>query len=424
MKIYITADCHLNKSLYKGIFDEEFNVLPFRNGDFMRSFRSIIDTVIQDKADLFIIAGDIYENYEPLNPIRSFFISQLRRLQDACVPTILLIGNHDVCSRHHSLEPIAAIGFKNVQVISSPRLVSFRDKLLMLFPYAMEIENGTYSVKELYNKFFDYCKNKISQTPEYNGKEVIFFGHFGVKGAILNTFEDCSTLEEKEEKVINKRKLFLNKSSKDVSVGDLERLSELGVKYVALGDYHKHQVLPTNKVIAFYTGSIEKSDFSEADDDKGFVVYDTDAVEDGPLGKCRFKTLSNIRRMVEIDGNLKEILEKVDKIDASDGTLVKIKFCGNEEQLREYSDAQKILQQKLKQKLNPIYVVASQEIENKKEKEEAQAIETEILGKENIDDKVLLMIVEEAIAERVEGLEERKVLIDMAEKIFKKTKGD
>ena len=425
MKIHITSDCHLNKPQYKSVSDTEFTALSFRNGDSMRSFRHIVDVAIKDKSDLFVIAGDTYDNYEPLNPIRAFLNSQIKKLSEASIPVVILTGNHDVCSRHHALEPVAAMGLNNVQVISSPRLVSFKDKLLMIFPYAMEIENGTYTTKELFNNFLEYSKNKIAKTPNFQNKEILFFGHFGVKGAILNTYEDLTDINVlKEEKIEGKRKVFLNASSKDITIGDLDRLVEIGVKYIALGDYHRHQVLATKNCIAFYTGSIEKTDFSEADDDKGFIIYDSEAVEDAKLGKCRFHIFPQLRPMIELSGNLQEITSKIDKLSGSVGTLVKIKFRGSEDQQREYFDGQKVLDQKIKAKFDPVYVAASQEVIDQKEKDEAKEVEDEILNKNNLDDKDILMVVQEAIIERTDNKEEQKILIEMAEQTFKEIKED
>jgi exonuclease SbcD len=52
--------------------------------------------------------------------------------------------------------------------------------------------------------------------------------------------------------------------------------------YVALGHIHKHQVLRKDPMIV-YSGSLERVDFGEENDDKGFCVVDLDT--DGPQGK-------------------------------------------------------------------------------------------------------------------------------------------
>lgn len=49
-----------------------------------------------------------------------------------------------------------------------------------------------------------------------------------------------------------------------------------GVDYVALGHIHKHQVLRMGPPMVAYSGSLQRVDFSEENDDKGFCVIDLD----------------------------------------------------------------------------------------------------------------------------------------------------
>ena len=63
MKIAIVPDLHLNKSVYKGVYDRDNPSVPFRSADFMRAFESIVDKCINElKPDLFVIPGDVYDN--------------------------------------------------------------------------------------------------------------------------------------------------------------------------------------------------------------------------------------------------------------------------------------------------------------------------------------------------------------------------
>ena len=55
--------------------------------------------------------------------------------------------------------------------------------------------------------------------------------------------------------------------------GDLVRPQ---VDYVALGHIHKHQVLRTEAPMMAYSGSLQRVDFSEEGDEKGFCVVDLD----------------------------------------------------------------------------------------------------------------------------------------------------
>ncbi len=48
------------------------------------------------------------------------------------------------------------------------------------------------------------------------------------------------------------------------------------VDYVALGHIHKHQVLRWDPLVIAYSGSLQRVDFSEEADEKGFCVVDLD----------------------------------------------------------------------------------------------------------------------------------------------------
>ena len=48
------------------------------------------------------------------------------------------------------------------------------------------------------------------------------------------------------------------------------------VEYVALGHIHKHQVLRSGPPMVVYSGSLQRVDFSEENDEKGFCVVDLD----------------------------------------------------------------------------------------------------------------------------------------------------
>src|SRR3989304_334393 len=101
MKIAITADLHLNKSVYKGVMDKDCPLIPFRNVDFMKAFSYVCDKTIENKPDLMVIAGDVYDNHSPSNEIRGFFSGQLHRVSNNNIPIIILVGNHDICRKHH-----------------------------------------------------------------------------------------------------------------------------------------------------------------------------------------------------------------------------------------------------------------------------------------------------------------------------------
>ena len=81
----------------------------------------------------------------------------------------------------------------------------------------------------------------------------------------------------------------------------LSALARPELDYVALGHIHRHQVLSQNPYVA-YPGSLERIDFGEENDDKGFCVIDLDPT--APRGRrlvdFRFQPV-NARRFLTIE---------------------------------------------------------------------------------------------------------------------------
>ena len=79
LKIVHTSDVHLN--------DEA-------SGDKVReAFAQVVDTVRETHADLFLIAGDLFDHNEVTRDTVEFVYAQLARVK---CRTVLIVGNHDV----------------------------------------------------------------------------------------------------------------------------------------------------------------------------------------------------------------------------------------------------------------------------------------------------------------------------------------
>jgi len=410
MKITVIADCHLNRALYKGIADKDDPSLSFRTADFLKAFESIIKTNIEDiKPDLIVINGDVFDSFDPANNIRAFLYDQLRQLIDAKIPVIILVGNHDVCRKHHPLKPLLSLDLKTVKIIESPRLVNFKNHVLMIFPYSMEVEQGKVELREQFLEFVESSKKKIKE--EGLNKEILFFGHFPVKGAKINTYSSA------EDPTV--RKSFYNKSGKDISLADLDTI---GAKYVFLGDFHQFQILETKKCIAMYSGSIEKTDMSEIDQRKGFVVYDDEAEEIPELGKCRFIEYGACRPMIDLRGTSDDIIKSLDKLHGKmKGAIVKISFIGDEKQLEEFSLKLDSIKTQINRKIQPVHMFHEQKVTDEEQEKEAARIEEEILEHGHASEQDVTEAVSEMIKEKEKDVEEQNILIAMASEIYKET---
>ncbi len=93
-KILHFADAHIDMANY-GRHDPQSG-LPFRVLDFLKSLDTIVDAAIQEKVDLVIFAGDAYKDRTPSPTFQREWGRRMMRLSRAEIPTLLLVGNHDL----------------------------------------------------------------------------------------------------------------------------------------------------------------------------------------------------------------------------------------------------------------------------------------------------------------------------------------
>lgn len=405
MKISIIADCHLNKSLYKSVLDKEDSSLSFRTADFMKAFSHVIKQNIDIiKPDLIVINGDVFDTFDPANNVRAFFYECLKNIMIAKIPIVILVGNHDICRKHHSLKPLMSLDLKSVKVVDTPQIVKFKNYQLMLFPYSLEVEQGKITLRQQLRDFIESSKEKITS------EHTLFFGHFPVKGAKMSSYEVPNATDG------NLRKIYYNNNSSDVGLQDLD---DIGAQYVFLGDFHEFQVLPTKKCIAMYSGSLEKTDISEKDQQKGFIVYDDSLPEIGKMGHCSFVKYNGCRPIIELKGDGENIQNELEKINNDmQGAIVKLSFAGTSKQLEDFSLQLENIKKKIKDKINPVHMYHDQKIIDEQQEQIAKEIEQEIIKSGNLSGKDVLDAVSDMITEREKDAEEQHTLIQMASDIY------
>jgi DNA repair exonuclease SbcCD nuclease subunit len=424
MKIASISDLHLNRLTYKGVMDREFTSLPFRNADFMRSFAWMVDDIINnEKPDLVTLCGDIYDYFDPNNEVRGFFSAQCKKLVVAKIPMIILIGNHDVCRKHHALKDISELGIKSIKVVDQSEEYIFKDHNLLLFPYSLDVECQKITVIDSYNQFIE----KVNNGPNKDMPRLMFM-HAGIRGGKINEYTDTKALEtlgdiSKMLDINLPKKEFRNSSKSDLDNDDLDKAN---ASYVFLGDYHERQVLNTKKCVAIYSGSIEKTDIKETNQTKGYVVYDSEGPinDDTKMGKCRFVDYPNCRPMIELKGTLLEIKEQFDKANHSKlkDAIVKINFVGNQSELIDFSVGLDALKKDINNKITPIHMFHEQNTRNEEQETKATELQNEIESSGHITNDDVLKIISEIITEQIKEKDEMNAVIMLAKEIFDEVK--
>jgi DNA repair protein SbcD/Mre11 len=267
IKLLHFADAHIDMANY-GRHDAQSG-LPLRVMDYLKSLDTIVDTAISEKVDLVLFAGDAYKDRNPAPTFQREWGRRIMRLSRAGIPTLLLVGNHDLSpalGRAHALETFDTLEVPHVQVLSRPQSLGPQDLeglpvQVIALPWIarsgimaqLEMHGG--EPAQVYEALEARLGELIDAWLEAVDPDlpVVLTAHASVQGASFG----------------GERTVMLG--SDLVLSGALVRNPRLD--YVALGHIHKPQDLnPDGYPPVIYPGSIERVDFGEARDDKFFII--------------------------------------------------------------------------------------------------------------------------------------------------------
>jgi DNA repair exonuclease SbcCD nuclease subunit len=127
-----TADNHLGYEQY-GV-KERFN-------DFARAFLAVVDDAIARQADLFVIAGDLFNKraIDALTLIQAQ--SALERLRDAGIPAVAIEGNHDRSYYRDGVSWLQFLCWQGLLKLLNPLI---ENGVPQLTPWDQQAMRGTY----------------------------------------------------------------------------------------------------------------------------------------------------------------------------------------------------------------------------------------------------------------------------------------
>ncbi|MEM5775518.1 MAG: exonuclease SbcCD subunit D, partial [Anaerolineaceae bacterium] len=272
IKILHFADAHIDIANHGR--QDPHSGLALRALDFLKALDTIVDTAIQRKVDLVLFAGDAYRDRTPVPTFQREWGRRILRLSHAGIPTLLLVGNHDLSpavGRAHALQEFDTLEIPHVHVLDKPALYKPADLeglplQVIALPYLSRSRmmaalnmDGTQR-EEIFAKLGSLLRELLDNWLNNEidpSLPVILAAHASVEGAMYGA----------------ERSVMLG--------GDLvlppALVKDPRLDYVALGHIHKSQDLnPDARPPVIYPGSIERVDFGEAADDKFCVLVTLD----------------------------------------------------------------------------------------------------------------------------------------------------
>jgi exonuclease SbcD len=105
--------------------------LNVRFEDFVAALVKAVDFSIDNKIDLFLFSGDAYKNASPEPIYQKFFASELKRLSDAGIKTVLVVGNHDQILRStssHAMSVFQSLEVPGITIVDKPMIETIDTK--------------------------------------------------------------------------------------------------------------------------------------------------------------------------------------------------------------------------------------------------------------------------------------------------------
>jgi exonuclease SbcD len=266
--------------------------LPLRVLDFLKSLDTIVDAAIDERVDMVIFAGDAYKDRSPAPTFQREWGRRIIRLSQARIPTLLLVGNHDLspaAGRAHAIHEFDTLQVPYVRVLPKPELL--RPQQLWDLPVQVvaipwisrsglmaAVDTSVADQAEIFASIEDHIVQIVGELLGQLDPSLptILTAHASVQGATFGS----------ERMVMLGSDLVLPTSL----------VRDARLDYVALGHIHKAQdVNKGSHPPVVYPGSIERVDFGEAADDRFFVVADV------TRGKTdvQWRKLTGARRFID-----------------------------------------------------------------------------------------------------------------------------
>lgn len=299
-----TADIHFGMENY-GKIDPKTGIHS-RLLDFEQSLNTCIDYAIKHDVDFFMFSGDAYKTATPSPTQQKLLMRCFIRLYQAKIPLVIVVGNHDnplSFGKANSLDIFGSLPVDGFHVFAKP------DKLLLQtksgpiqivgipWPnrhnialkddyYGQTATDITEQISQALAKIITKLASQLDPT-----LPAILAGHLTVSNGLFSG---------SERKAIYGQDPVLMPSQLAIRPFD----------YVALGHLHRFQNLNEGGIPIVYSGSIDRIDFGERKEEKGFCVVTITKEK-----QCTFQFIQlQTRPFIQIDVILEKELDQTSQI--------------------------------------------------------------------------------------------------------------
>lgn len=308
MKILHTADWHLGKRL------QEFN----RIDEQRQAMNEIVKIATRERVDVVLVAGDIFDTYNPVTEAIELFYQTLHKLSDHSNRAVVVIsGNHDSAERIEAPHPLAAscgiILFGHPDTVIQPFKLDtglqvsrseagFIELLLPAFNYPIRLILTPYANEVTFKKFLgkEQPQHKLRQILSSRWDELSkkYCDQNGVNIMMAHLYFMNNNTPAPEEGDDEKSILFQG-GAQAIFTEDLPK----NIQYLALGHLHRPQRIPASMPV-IYCGSPLCYSFSEADQKKEVEIIEVQPGEPAVVKTVQLSSGKKLtrQRFEDLDG--------------------------------------------------------------------------------------------------------------------------
>ena len=330
MKILHFSDVHIGMENY-GKIDPKTG-LNTRFLDFLNSLDEIVEHVKKTKPDLVLFAGDAYKDRTPTPTHQREFAVRIKKMA-ALSPIVLVVGNHDLpqaLEKANTLDIFSALLVQNVTVSRGPEVLKIQTNSgpiqILTLPWITKgklLEKNQFSGKsqeEIQKLLSQKLAKIIAELTEKLDSKIpaIAAAHVTCESAIYGSERSVMLGQD----LTLPEKVFVHPK----------------IKYTGLGHIHKFQVLRKQPPIV-YSGSINRIDFGEEKDKKGFVQVEINNKTEFkfiPLKTRKFTTIKI--DLLGVKDPILRIKKEIEKKEIKD-TIVRVQVKVPEEKTEQITDS-------------------------------------------------------------------------------------
>lgn len=254
VKVAICADTHLN-AFYAKMKPEQLE----KRREFLRkAFKTVVDFAIEEKVDIFLHAGDIFDMPDPRYLEIIYVFRELMRLRSAGIKTFIVGGTHDIPKARYE-----AGGAPSLLIFQVANLAKFFSSFYSPESEIIDVNGQRIAIAGV------SCDPRVREGnpfqslnfPPPQADYTIFMFHYAIEGKMPSKYEGA--------------------------VVPIAQLRELPAEFIIAGHLHPHSHFDMGDKFVIIPGATERLDFGEERNECGFYY-----LELGKPPKIRYHKIS------------------------------------------------------------------------------------------------------------------------------------